>query len=52
MAGALTRLKLEGIDWVAQRHGGAWESVVVAGMDDPDAPAVISSLLVDGARLR
>lgn len=44
--GALTRLKLEGIDWRGQGQDGSWHFVVVADMDAPDVPALMGSLTV------
>lgn len=42
--GRPTRLKLEGIDFIGLTSPGGIEFVVVADMDDPDVPAVLSSL--------
>jgi hypothetical protein len=48
-SGAATRLKLEGIDWVGEREG-AWELVVVADLDDPNAAALVATLHVRVSR--
>jgi hypothetical protein len=42
--GVPTALKLEGVEHVGIDAAGALELVVVAVMDDPDAPAVLASL--------
>lgn len=44
--GAPTRLKLEGIDFVAMDAEGTLELVVVADMDDPDSAALMARLVV------
>lgn len=43
-AGALTSLKLEGIDFVGCSATGGLDFMVVADMDDPDVPAAIATL--------
>jgi hypothetical protein len=42
--GKPTTLKLEGVDFVGFTSRGGVELMVVADMDDPDAPALIASL--------
>ncbi|MBK7778876.1 MAG: hypothetical protein IPI43_32985 [Sandaracinaceae bacterium] len=47
--GSGSRLKLEGLDFVAEHPDGTLEFVVVADMDDPHVPALRASLRVRGA---
>ena len=47
--GSESRLKLEGLDFVAEHPDGTLEFVVVADMDDPHVPALRACLRVGGA---